>query len=634
MLNYRQLKMTLFFTCLALVTFAQVRYTANDQVKPYTGQFGYGTNVGYYPNWSAEDLGDISMGNPDLGVPGAGITTMRPALYEWFMEDWGYELRLRTFEHYKALGAKDNVVFIGYPSEQHRDPTNYCAGKQSELFANMYEEIWDNGENGTPVNDDNYYALYVYKTVSLYKEYVKFWEIWNEPDFSFTPNSIEQPGEPGNWWENNPDPCDYDIHAPIEHYIRLLRISYEVIKSIDEDAYVAIGGIGYPSFLDGVLRNTDNPQDGKQTSAFPLKGGAYFDVLSYHTYPHIDGSLRSWNNDINGFVYNRHTDAAVDGVIRLQNEFKGVLSKHGYNGEQYPKKEWIITESQVPRKPLTRNWGSDEIQVNFIMKALVESQKNDIKQFHIFTLGDKFDYPDAVNIYDEYHLMGLYKNMYKAQPFEEKINDVGIAYKTMSDLLGDKHFDHEKYNQLELPEGVRGGAFKNTDGKRTYVFWAETKSDNSELAHLVIDFKRILGTRRLEVREWDFSRTGDVKTDSGSNLSITGTPIFLTEVADNGGGGDGPGPKNHEYAVNVFPNPFVLGFELDFTVPVGDVVTMTIVDQFGRTVKELLKNKYLDQGNYYWSLDGTDFAPGIYFLNYKASKSTRRYKILLIRAGE
>lgn len=611
-------------------TDAQVRRTANDYVKPYSGKFGYGTNVGFYENWTAEELGSISMGDPAYNVPGVGVNTMRPALYEWFQEQWGYDFRIRTFEHYASLGARDNVVFIGYPSEEHRDPTKYCPDKQSELFKNMYEPIWDGGENGTPINDENYYAAYVYKTVNLYKDYVKFWEVWNEPDFSFTPNSVEQPGEPGNWWENNPDPCDYDIHAPVFHYIRLLRISYEVIKYVDEEAYVAIGGIGYPSFLDAVLRNSDNPQEGKVTGDFPLKGGAYFDVLSYHTYPHIDGSLRSWSNDIGGFVYNRHTDAAVDGVLRLQNEFKEVLNKHGYNGQQYPNKEWIITESQVPRKPLTRNWGSDEIQVNFIIKSLVECQKNNIHQFHIFTLGDKFSYEDAVNIYDEYHIMGMYQNLFKTQFPNQEENDVGIAYKTVSDLLGDARFDHAEYNKLELPEGVRGGVFKDDAGKHTYVFWAKTKSDNSEAAHLVVNLRRLLNTGQIEIRKWNYSKTGGVQTDVGNNVSLTGTPIFITEVE----GGDEPDIKNHQYQANVYPNPFSAGFEIDFTVPVSDVVSMSIIDQFGRTAKTLLNDKPLEAGTYYWSIGGEDFTPGIYFLQYKSSKSTRQRKILLIRTSD
>ncbi|MEL6945588.1 MAG: hypothetical protein AAFO82_23275, partial [Bacteroidota bacterium] len=383
---------------------------------------GYGTNVGYYPQWTQEQLADITIGNKAEGVDGVGITTMRPALFEHFMEQWGYDLRVKTFEHYKKLGAKDNVVFVGYPSDKHRDPKEYCQGVRSELFRNLYTPIWDNGANGTPYNDNNYYAAYLYKTVTLYKDYVKFWEIWNEPDYSFTANSIERPGEDGNWWENNPDPCDYDIHAPIFHYIRMLRISYNIIKTVDPEAYVAIGGIGYPSFLDAVLRNTDNPNNGQVSDKYPLMGGAYFDVLSYHTYPHIDNSLRKWNNDIKGFEYSRHTDAAVRGVLNLRNRFEEVLFSHGYDGAEYPEKEWIITESNVPRKPVNRGFGSDEVQRNFIIKALVESQKHNIHQFHIFTLGDKIDYATAKDVYDEYHIMGLFKNMYAAKPYKQKNN--------------------------------------------------------------------------------------------------------------------------------------------------------------------------------------------------------------------
>ena len=54
--------------------------------------------------------------------------------------------------------------------------------------------------------------------------------------------------------------------------------------------------------------------------------------------------------------------------------------------------------------------------------------------------------------------------MYKAHPYSQQHNDVGIAYKTMSDLLSGQRFDHEEYNRLELPSGVRGGVFKGEDG--------------------------------------------------------------------------------------------------------------------------------------------------------------------------
>ncbi|MEZ4934874.1 MAG: hypothetical protein R2788_22430 [Saprospiraceae bacterium] len=162
---------------------AQVSYTANDTIAEFKGQFRYGSNVGAYYYWRDEQLADIAAGNPELGVEGIGVDAFRPLLSESFLHFWGYDIRIDAFKHYAKLGMKDNVVFVGYPAEEHRDLTNYCPDGPSELFANMYEPIWDDGENGTPVNDENYYALYMWEMVRRYHEYVRYWEIWNEPDF-------------------------------------------------------------------------------------------------------------------------------------------------------------------------------------------------------------------------------------------------------------------------------------------------------------------------------------------------------------------------------------------------------------------------------------------------------------------
>ena len=64
-----------------------------------------------------------------------------------------------------------------------RDPTIYD-GSQSKLWQGMYEPIWDNGENGTPVNDANRFALYVWTIVNTYGPYIRFYEIINEPDYT------------------------------------------------------------------------------------------------------------------------------------------------------------------------------------------------------------------------------------------------------------------------------------------------------------------------------------------------------------------------------------------------------------------------------------------------------------------
>ncbi|HFC00459.1 MAG TPA: hypothetical protein ENJ53_06600, partial [Phaeodactylibacter sp.] len=320
----------LVFLCLSFSIFSQPTFTANDIVPAYATPFRLGINPNFNGNqWSDEKLASIAAGNAAVGIQGVGVRAFRVPLPENFLDFWGYDIRVDAFQHYEELGILDNTVFLEAPTDEHTDTTSYCAGTTSTMFANIYEPIWDNGANGTPVNDENYAALYIYKTVLAYKDYVKYWEIWNEPDLDMSGNGWKPPGMPGNWYDNVPDPCDYKLQAPVYHYIRLLRISYEVIKTIDPDAFVTVGGLGYASFLDIILRHTDNPNGGEVTAEYPLTGGAYFDVLSYHVYPHINGSLKYWDNSINGFAYRRHTDAALDGTVGLKEEFENVLLQYG-----------------------------------------------------------------------------------------------------------------------------------------------------------------------------------------------------------------------------------------------------------------------------------------------------------------
>ena len=514
------------FIFICQLSSAQVDYTSNDKVTPYNENFGYGFNPGYNPPWTDEQLADIAAGTDHKN--GLNANCIRPTLPERFLEEYGYELRLKTLQHYDDLGLKNNTMFVGYPSDEHRDPTIYCEGSKSEMFANMYEPIWDNGENGTPVNDNNYYALYLYKTVSLYKDYVKFWEIWNEPDFDYTfskgwlPKGIVNRG---NWWDNNPDPCDYAVKAPVFYYVRLLRISWEIIKTIDPDAYVTTGGLGYPSFLDAVMRNTDNPIDGSVTEDFNRKGGAYFDVLSFHSYPHNDGSLKKWKNTKPGFVLSRHSDAASNGVIDKKKEFEEVLFKYGYDGKKYPEKLWILTEVNIPRVQHEEFLGSDYAQKNFIIKSLVECQQNNILQYHVYSLCDAGSH-DGVGT--DYQAMGMYEKLEGTQPYTQKINLAGVAFKTTAKLLKNKKYDAVQTLKLNLPTTIGGGAFADVLGNYTYVLWAKTTKDMSEIATAQYSFPSLLANNELIIKKWDHAITKKETQLKDNSIALNSTPVFIT----------------------------------------------------------------------------------------------------------
>ncbi|HKP31365.1 MAG TPA: hypothetical protein VJT83_01510, partial [Chitinophagaceae bacterium] len=438
------MKKSLFLLTLLLsfatLAFSQINFSANDfgKVPAFTGYFQYGANMGYYgPSWDDKTLADISAGNPAKGVKGAGIKSLHLPLPESFLESWAYDVRVDMFNHYASLGIKENTVFLEDPKNEHRDPTNYGGAQSSRLFKNMYEPIWDGGANGTPVNDNNYLALYIYKTVTTYKSYVKYWEIINEPDLEYGTLGDGDPGQPGNWFDNNPPPSALpNLYAPIFHYIRTLRVAYEVVKFVDPTAFVTPGGLGKPGFLDAILRNTDNPSNGVVSSAYPLKGGAYFDALSIHNYPIYH--LHEWDNSIMGFKFNRHSDFAVKKYIEQKDKFQTVLNNRGYNGTTYPAKHIITTENNIPNKAVMGSiglWiGSQEAQRNYVIKALVESQKNNIDQFYVFVLGnDKEEYDATAS---ELSFLGLYKNLVGKGPlqnggvYNQQYNESGIAYKT------------------------------------------------------------------------------------------------------------------------------------------------------------------------------------------------------------
>ncbi len=585
---------------------AQINFTANDQVPVYDAPFGYGSNMGYNPPWTDKQLANIACGNIEQGIEGLGVTTMRPALPEHFLEQYGYDNKIDEFQHYTSIGLKDNVAFIGYPSDEHRDETYYCDEKRSKLFKNMYFPIWDDGENGTPVNEENYYAIYLYKMVNLYKDNVKFWEVWNEPDFSY--KGWYPPGEDGNFWENNPDPCDYALRAPIFHYNRLLRISYEVIKYVDPEAYVAIGGIGYPSFLDAVLRNTDNPEEGLPTDQYPLYGGAYFDVLSFHSYPHVDGSLREWSNDIDDFIYYRHSDAAMRGVLEKKKELNDVLTAHHYDGENHPEKLWIITESNVPRKAFDDKWGSEDGQVNFIIKTLVACQQNSIQQFHIYNLGEKDGYESASS---GFKLMGMYKQLKDTEPYQQVVNQGGVAYHSTAKLLTGAVYDEDLTWAMAMPEGVEGAAFLQADGQAIYVLWAETQTDLSEDASAVYSFPSTFQLESLKKWDWQYAQTNTEVIIDPTNIELTGSPIFVKSKVDITTTSVDE-PTDH-FQLHCYPNPFSSRLNVSLFSARAQQIMLQLFDQKGRVIFK--QYNQLENGGNSITLELTNQLPaGVYFL--------------------
>jgi PKD repeat protein len=519
--------LTCILTSTPLSISAQPNYTANDRVVPYNGGFRAGVNFDIFRGFTDQDLANLAAGNPKLGVSGIGAKAVRPAFFEDFAEQFGYDSRDEAFKFYDTLGLKDNTLIVGFPSPAHQDETFHCPSVRSTVFKNLYEPIWDNGANGTPVNDNNYYALYIWRLANKFKKQVKFWEIWNEPGLDFTGGKgWLNKGAPGNWWDNNPEPCDYKLRAPIQTYVRMLRISYEVIKSVDPNAYVVTSGLGFPSFLDAILRNTDNPNNGQKTPQYPLGGGAYFDGIGYHAYPHFDDALRVYNDQRRAFDYFRHSDAAGADMGRTKELFDKVLRDYGYNGQRFPKKQYLITEANVPRKEFGDFAGSEALQRNWAAKAIVSCLKNDIHQLHVFKIAEETTFQTATYSFD---VMGFYEHLNYNNKLKPKLTQLGISYRSASQILFGKGYDASQTQALNLPPTVDGIAVRDSNGVLTYVLWAKTTVDKSEVANATYSFPSNFRYTELIKRDWQFSETNNQSMIPAQNIVLSATPIFLTE---------------------------------------------------------------------------------------------------------
>lgn len=607
----------LAFTIPIFVSAQAPSFTADNVVPTFKGRFGYGANMGYFPPYYYDkELATLAHGTPDGKVPGFGVTSVRPGLFDHFLDYWGFGIRTDAFKYYKDIGLEDITVIIGFPSERNRENAFYCPGERSEMFKGLYEPIWDNGENGTPVNDANTYALYVWKMVSEYKDYVKFWEVWNEPDVD-NGNAWKQPGMPGNWWENAPEPCETKLKSPPFYYVRTLRITYEIVKKLAPDDYVCVGGLGWDSYLDVICRYSDNPFDGTVTGNYPKRGGAYFDCMSFHSYPHIDNSMREWDNNLRGFRYFRHSDSGIDGLWRLKGKFDTVLKKYGYDGKTYPEKVWICTEFNVPRRQFGDYIGSDEAQVNFMIKALVTAQMNNMLQMQIYSLAD--EKPEA-QANSEFAFMGMFKNLEGVLPYGGEPTPMAWAFKTTSNLLNGSKYDPAQTARLNLPANIRGAAFRDSLGKFTYTLWAVTDRDRDETAAAEYAFPADWGIEFMDLKTWQNSQTGLHQLVNSRQVKLTGSPVFLTATRVT---------NQYPKQPKLSPNPAFGGVTVfEFWMFEDGPSTIEVFDAAGRLIQTVAEQENLIKGPHSRLIDLSDYANGIYVVRMRTNSSNQTNRLI------
>ncbi len=118
----------------------------------------------------------------------------------------------------------------------------------------LYEE-WDDwtDADGDPINT---WGRFVYTVTHRYRDSVKSWEVWNEPDLHW-------------FWAGTPT-----------DYARLLKVAYLAVKAACPDCRVLFGGIAYyenPDFYRQVLDRLKNDPEASAHNYF-------FDAMAIHLY--------------------------------------------------------------------------------------------------------------------------------------------------------------------------------------------------------------------------------------------------------------------------------------------------------------------------------------------------------------
>jgi hypothetical protein len=437
------------------------------------------------------------MGDPnpnftdnDDGLLGAqsGADSNRIKLPEYFLAQWGAGVRTDAAQSYFTNGMSNLVCFLIGPTQAHSTSPAGSSDYVLEQYipSNLYEPIFLSDGS---VNPNNYWAAYVSETVTTYKQWIHIWEVWNEPDWVSDYTTTEK------WSTTAPTAADLPrFNGSIYDYIRMLRITTAVAKSIDPKAQIALGGIGYPTFLSALLRYTDNPSDGSSTSDYPSKGGAYFDVLNFHYYP----------------IYTPgNSDAAVAGFLSLKSQMGAQLKTAGITG-----KSWNATETGAPRYAVGGDPGGDDYAKNYIMKVMLEAHLSGMIGVDWFDLSDGAAEGASTSSYD---YMGLYDDIATLPATSDAVRtDTGWAYTTLGKLLKGARVDTTETTSLALPSTVSGGAFKTADGHEAYALWAVASTGESGA-----ESYDLATPRGITAYAWDYSKTSTTQTLNASNGKVT-----------------------------------------------------------------------------------------------------------------
>ncbi|HEY9723939.1 MAG TPA: hypothetical protein V6D47_18200 [Oscillatoriaceae cyanobacterium] len=274
-------------------------------------------------------IGDLGMTAIREGFNWKNIETGKGQYVSWMNY---FDDKVSTLHQ---MGVGIEAMICDTPSWASSSGSQYAV--PNGLSAPIFADGTDVYKPGVGANPANTYASYLYDLVSRYKGEITTWQVWNEPDF---PSGDLTAGTTSNgstrYWQGS-----------VQDYVRLLKVSAAIVHGLDPHAQVALGGLGYDSYLSAILDN----------------GGAnYFDVVDFHAY----GTDKTSSNGVLNSAW---------GFLGRYQALKKVLDAHGVS------KPFACSETGI-----TANLGGE--QASYVAKVFATAQGlGDVEMVHwaVFT---------------------------------------------------------------------------------------------------------------------------------------------------------------------------------------------------------------------------------------------------------
>ncbi|MEK9184037.1 MAG: Ig-like domain-containing protein, partial [Patescibacteria group bacterium] len=368
-----------------------------------------------------------------------------------------------------------------------------------------------------PDGDQSFLAYkdYLTKLITRYKGKVDIWSVSNEPK--------------GEYQDN------------IDDYVKLVKTSYEIIKSIDPQAQVNLGGVGAGQKLDFHRKVLEGLRE-----ACP--GTGCFDVFDYHTY--------SWNYrdyDIKNVIRLKSDDCQIE-FTKTHQDYKNLLESAGFGDKPIINKEGATHTGEF--KDLNQPYWcylvqTEFQQAEFLFKRAIHQLANNIKMINWSTLGEKEKGDCDVRFTITGLIYGGLDECNKDNPYDAGMGVKKLSYYTYKFLI--EKLKSSDFNNVRIINTSVPNVYLyelNQEDKPLYVSWwdyfaqgesGETKTATLSLLDInapqvkitqaIPNFLYDFQTKKIQLNERDYPDFFDSSLEfvSGNTITVTLSkkPVFI-----------------------------------------------------------------------------------------------------------